>query len=242
MEKYTAAVLAARPSALLYANRANVLLHLNRPLAAERDCNLALEENPDSAKALRTRGKARKALGKWENALHDLSAAQQIDFDEDTVQDLKEATDKHVEQERAEAAERIEEEEHLRKKAEEIKKARREAMEKEAANARGMDGIPRMPADAEGLMGEFMSDPEIVAALQNPKVQTAFQELMSGPGGPMGLLSNPTKLQELMGDPEVGPILQKLVSKMGAMGGMPGGATADAAAKDDEIPDMDDLE
>jgi suppressor of tumorigenicity protein 13 len=75
---------------------------------AERDCDLALMENPDSAKALRTRGKARKALAKWEDGLHDLSAAQQIDFDEDTVQDLKELTDKHLEQEKADAAKRNE--------------------------------------------------------------------------------------------------------------------------------------
>jgi suppressor of tumorigenicity protein 13 len=108
LDKYTAAILAAPPSALLYANRANVLLKLQRPLAAEHDCDLALAENPDSAKALRMRGQARKVLGKYEEALHDLSAAQQIDFDESVVQDLKELTDKHIELEKAEAAERIE--------------------------------------------------------------------------------------------------------------------------------------
>lgn len=39
--------------------------------------------------------------------------------------------------------------------------------------------------------------------MQNPKVMQAFQDLMSGPGGPMGLMSNPAKLQEIMADPEV---------------------------------------
>jgi suppressor of tumorigenicity protein 13 len=106
LDKYTAAILAAPPTALLYANRAHVLLKLLRPLAAEHDCDLALVENPDSAKALRMRGQARKALGKWEQALHDLSAAQQIDFDESVVQDLKELTEKHIAMELAEAAER----------------------------------------------------------------------------------------------------------------------------------------
>lgn len=47
------------------------------------------------------------------------------------------------------------------------------------------------------------SDPEIAAGMQNPKVMKAFQDLMSGPGGPMGLMSNPAKLQEMMSDPEV---------------------------------------
>jgi len=69
LEKYTEAVLAAPPSALLYANRATALLKLGRNRAAERDCNLALKENPDSAKALRVRGKVRKALGMFELAL-----------------------------------------------------------------------------------------------------------------------------------------------------------------------------
>ena len=50
LEQYTKAVLAAPPSALLYANRAMALLKLDRPKAAERDCNAALQENPDSAK------------------------------------------------------------------------------------------------------------------------------------------------------------------------------------------------
>lgn len=50
LAKYTEAVLSAPPSALLYANRANALIKLGRFDAAERDCDLALAENPDSAK------------------------------------------------------------------------------------------------------------------------------------------------------------------------------------------------
>jgi tetratricopeptide (TPR) repeat protein len=50
LANYTEAVLAAPPSALLYANRANALVKLGRFDAAERDCDLALKENPDSAK------------------------------------------------------------------------------------------------------------------------------------------------------------------------------------------------
>ena len=70
----------------------------------------------------------------------------------------------------------------------------------------------------------LMSDPEIAAGMQNPKIQAAFQDLMGG-GGPAGLMSNPGKIQEMMADPEVGPFLQKLMGKMmggGGMGGMPG--------------------
>jgi hypothetical protein len=71
----------------------------------------------------------------------------------------------------------------------------------------------------------------------------AFQSLMSGPGGPMGLLSNPQKLQEMMADPEVGPTLQKIMSKMmGGLGGMPGGAAAGRDRANDDNDDMPDLE
>ena len=146
LECYTSAIQAAEPSALLYANRAMALMKLNRPRAAEHDCSLALKLNPDSAKALRVRGKARKALGNYELALKDLSSSQQIDFDESVVQDLKELTELHVEKEKEEAQKRNEEEEKRRKRAEEIKKAQEEAKreaEKERAEAAsaGMGGM-----------------------------------------------------------------------------------------------------
>jgi suppressor of tumorigenicity protein 13 len=107
LKKYTAAILAAPPSALLYANRAYCLFKLGRHAAAERDCDEALKDNPDSAKAYRVRGTVRKALENYEGALRDLSQAQTIDFDPDAVEDLKALTRKHVEQEKMEAQERI---------------------------------------------------------------------------------------------------------------------------------------
>ena len=42
-----------REKSKLYANRAECLLKLKRPLAAIADCNAAVEINPDSARALR---------------------------------------------------------------------------------------------------------------------------------------------------------------------------------------------
>ena len=53
-----------------------MLLKLRRPRAAVADCDAAIEKNPDSVKALKTRGKARRALGEWTGALQDLAAAQ----------------------------------------------------------------------------------------------------------------------------------------------------------------------
>ena len=114
LEYYTAAVLAAPPSALLYANRADCLRHLQQYHAAERDCTEALRMNPDSAKAFKIRGMVRKQLGRYTDALSDLSQAQTIDFDPDIVEDLKFLTEKHIEQEKWEAQQRLEKEQQQR--------------------------------------------------------------------------------------------------------------------------------
>ena len=47
LEKFNLAVTTAPPSALLLANRADVLLKLGQDKAAVRDCNAALQINPD---------------------------------------------------------------------------------------------------------------------------------------------------------------------------------------------------
>mmetsp|Transcript_15119 Transcript_15119/g.34619 ORF Transcript_15119/g.34619 Transcript_15119/m.34619 type:complete len:374 (+) Transcript_15119:157-1278(+) len=261
---YNEAVLAAPPSALLYANRSIVLEKLGHYKAAEVDCEMALKQNPDSAKALKTRGKLRYMhLDDWEGALRDLSQAQSLDFDPEIADILKELTKRRIEKEKEEAHERIEKEEKLRKKAEDIKRAREEAKREQAESAArgagmggmpggmggmpggmpgGMGGMPGMPSP--DMMSGMMNDPEIKKAMENPKVVEAFQEIMSGPGGPMGLLSNPGKLQELMADPEVGPALNLMMKKMMGGGGMPGmggmgGMPSAGGGSDDGIPDMD---
>ena len=134
LQEYTLAIQAAQPSALLYANRATILFKLQKYKAAERDCSEALKENPDSAKALRVRGLARKEMGLYEEARHDLSESQTIDFDENTIEALKEVTQKVLEIEKEKVHEKLEKEAKLRKRAEEIKKAQEEA-KRESARA-----------------------------------------------------------------------------------------------------------
>ena len=157
----------------------------------------------------------------------------------------------------------------MRKRAEEIKKANEEAETEAKADAArtradaATGGMPNSP-DMQGLMGAILSDPELAAGLQNPKVMEAFSSIMSSPGGAMGLMSNPSKLQEMMQDPEVGPFMQKLMAKlgpammggmggmpgmpggMGGMGDMPGGTSGGATSQNDDdlddIPDLDDME
>ena len=120
LDQYTQAILAAEPSALLLANRAHVLFRLERYSAAVRDCDAALIKNPDSAKALRIRGECHVRLGKYHDALKDLSAAQTIDFDEDAAVMLKEATEMCREMDAAVVRKKVEEEERLKKRAAEV--------------------------------------------------------------------------------------------------------------------------
>merc|ERR1712038_2202388 len=89
LSKYNLAIQAAPPSALLLANRGDILYRLERYNDAVSDCNAALEKNPDSAKSLRIRGKSYKALGEYENSRRDLSASQAIDYDDGAAEDLK---------------------------------------------------------------------------------------------------------------------------------------------------------
>jgi len=269
LESLNLAVLASDPSPSLLTLRAKTLMSVNRHRAADRDASSALAINPDSARALRVRGRNRMKMLEWLGARSDLSAAQGIDFDEIVADDLKEAVAqvKKIEGERVK--DKLEEEVKLRKRAEEIKKANEEAETEAKADAArtradaATGGMPNSP-DMQGLMGAILSDPELAAGLQNPKVMEAFSSIMSSPGGAMGLMSNPSKLQEMMQDPEVGPFMQKLMAKlgpammggmggmpgmpggMGGMGGMPGGTSGGATSQNDDdlddIPDLDDME
>jgi suppressor of tumorigenicity protein 13 len=85
VEAYTAALL-CQPSALTFAARADCLLKLKRPKAAVADCNAALAVNPDSAKALKIKGKAHRHLGEWAESFAALAKANAVDFDPD-IQD-----------------------------------------------------------------------------------------------------------------------------------------------------------
>jgi suppressor of tumorigenicity protein 13 len=244
LEHYTQAIVKAEPSALIYANRADCLLHLDRPRAAIRDCDEALKLNPDSAKALRIRGRARKVIGDWKGARKDLSESQTIDFDDDAVEDLKFVTEKAKEVELQEAKKRSEDTEQLLKNRSKrsphgptvtnMESDQPEQQQKHyasssssssspshtssAARSGGPDTFPAgVPPGMSGILGSLMSDPELAAGMKNPKILSAFTDLMQSPGGAASLMSNPAKLQKLMSDPDVGPFMQKLASKFGPM-------------------------
>ncbi|KAB1212218.1 TPR repeat-containing thioredoxin TDX [Morella rubra] len=105
---------------------ASAFVKLNKPNAAIRDADAALEINPDSAKGYKVRGLARAKLGQWEEAASDLHQASKLDYDEEIGSVLKKVEPN---------AHRIEE--HRRKyerlrKEKEVKKAERERQRRRA--------------------------------------------------------------------------------------------------------------
>lgn len=266
------ASLAAKASGLTLARRAAALLECvpPRPAAAINDCNCALGQNPDSAKAKKIRGKAHRMLGHYLDAAKDLRDAQKFDYDPTTQELLVEveAFAVKLESKANEARIRKEEEEQARKLAERkaAAAARRKAQqEAEAAAAAaagsghshggeechghghgapqgkpgfgGMPaGMPGMPAGMPGMpagmdMGKMMglmSDPEVKAALANPKVLPAMMGMMQGQ-------------QPDLSDPDIAAAFALLQKKMpGMMGGTgAGGGGGGGAPSFEEADDVD---
>lgn len=238
LDNYSLAIQAAPPSSLLLASRAGVLFALKRYKSAIHDCNVALEKNNDCAKALRIRGRSYKMIGEYEKARKDLSTSQTIDYDGTAVEDLKEVMEKVAEKEKKRVQERNEEEKG-RMKLEELKK-QREKIQKEEKKKPNNTAMPGTGCMSGGLMGSLFNDPEIASSLQNPKVQAAFSSMMSGGGLDM------SKIQQCMSDPELAPVFQKLMTKlgpmMGKMGGMGSFAGMDGDSKGDiGISNIDDI-
>lgn len=240
VDHFTRALELGSVSAIALANRAECLIQCKRPLAAISDCSAALAINPDSAKALRFRGMANRRLGRWEQAHLDFAAAQRIDFVPEVEAVRKVISDKVAKIEARKTK--------LRNKELEAKKREYERRKQAAAAARAaaeaeqeeeddyddmpdLDGAGAGPAGGKGMPGGaggmqqmlmqlMMSDPELAAGFQKPKIQQAFMSVMSG-GGP-----NSPAAAKAMQDPEVKAFMEKVTKKlgplMGGMGGMPG--------------------
>lgn len=89
MDHLTEAIMLNPSSAILYATRASVFVKLQKPNAAIRDADVALEINSDSAKGYKMRGMARAMLGFWEEAARDLAIASNLDYDDEIGSVLK---------------------------------------------------------------------------------------------------------------------------------------------------------
>merc|ERR1712187_732640 len=110
LAKLTEAVKVGCASAMLLSKRAQLLMQLDRPRAAARDCTAALEINPDSAKAFKIRARANLKLEKFEEAHSDFQTALKIDYDEQTYDDSLEVAAKVKEINAAAVKKRVDEE------------------------------------------------------------------------------------------------------------------------------------
>jgi len=244
IQLFTEAIQNNPQSAILYAKRAQCYIKLQKPNAAIRDCNRALEINENSQQALKWRGKAFRMLGNWESAYKDFCKAQLSDFDEDVQQWIKEveANAKKL-SEHKRKYERKREEKELETKRERIKKAqvayekaRKEEQERRSKDDQHAGEFPGFPGQhgagpmggggAGGMgglggLGAFMNDPEIMSALQDEDVQKAFSEIST----------NPAKISDYQNNPKVRKIMEKIAGKFGGAGagggmggpGFPGG-------------------
>uniref|UniRef100_A0A2K5IGU3 STI1 domain-containing protein n=1 Tax=Colobus angolensis palliatus TaxID=336983 RepID=A0A2K5IGU3_COLAP len=192
------------PLAILYAKRASVFVKLQKPNAAIRDCDRAVEINPDSAQPCKWRGKAHSLLGHWE-AAHDLALVCKLDYDEDASATLKEVqpTAEKIAEHRKKYKQKCEEQE-SKERIEGVKKAREEHERAQRKEEYGsfpggflggiMPGMGGGMAGTAGLPGlnEILSDPEVMAAVQDPEVMVAFQDVAQNAANTSEYQSNPT--------------------------------------------------
>uniref|UniRef100_H3CHN4 ST13 Hsp70 interacting protein n=1 Tax=Tetraodon nigroviridis TaxID=99883 RepID=H3CHN4_TETNG len=210
--------------AVLYAKRASVYIQMQKPNAAIRDCDRAIQINPDSAQPYKWRGKAHRLLGHWEEAAKDLATACKLDYDESASALLKVVQPKANKiMEHRRKYERKREEKLIKEKQERIKKARKEharaqrdeeARQSAGASFPGAGGFPGgapggFPGGVPGGMPNFeafLNDPELLMAMKDPEVMAAFSDVSKNP-------ANITKYQN---NPKIMAIINKLSSKFGA--------------------------
>ncbi|XP_011819711.1 PREDICTED: hsc70-interacting protein [Colobus angolensis palliatus] len=203
--------------AILYAKRASVFVKLQKPNAAIRDCDRAIEINPDSAQPYKWRGKAH-STGK-------AHALLLIPFEIPLVQAQKIAEHRRKYERKREEREIKERIERVKKAREEHERAQREEEARRQSGAQygsfpggfpgGMPGsfpggMPGMGGAMPGMPGmpglnEILSDPEVLAAMQDPEVMVAFQDVAQ----------NPANMSKYQSNPKVMNLISKLSAKFG---------------------------
>ncbi|KAL0099010.1 hypothetical protein PUN28_020216 [Cardiocondyla obscurior] len=214
IQLYTEAIVLNPQAALLYAKRGQVFLLLNKPNACIRDCNRAIELNPDSAAAHKFRGRAHHLLGKFEEAANDLRLACKLDFDEQADEWLRETTpnarkiEEHKRKKERKAQDKLE-----RERQERLRKAREAAKAREE-NTRTSQTDAGDTSPSAGDFYQFLKDPDLLQAFEDPEVAEAFKEISV----------NPTNVLKYQNNPKIMALINKMASKFGGAGGMPGAA------------------
>merc|ERR1712051_532848 len=96
VEIFTEAIQFNATSAMPFVKRGACYLKLAKPNACIRDCDRAIEINPDNAAAHKFRGRAHRLLGNFLDAAKDLRIACKIDFDEQADEWLREVTPNEI--------------------------------------------------------------------------------------------------------------------------------------------------
>lgn len=196
---------------------------MNKPNAAIRDCNRALEINSNSQQALKWRGYAHKLLGHWEEAHIDLCKAQNNDYDETVAEWIKSVVpNANKLKEHKRKQERKREEKLLKQREKARKKAQKEYEKAKSEQPKATPGfsMPGGGATAGGMpdLSGLLNDPEILKEFSDPEVSRAFQEIST----------DPSKILQYQNNPKVKRVIEKLSQKFGGggaagMGGFPGG-------------------
>jgi len=220
---FTESITSNPTSAVVFAKRAACYVKLKKPLSAIRDCDKAISMNSDSSAAYKCRGLANKCLGRWESAYLDLQTSLKLDYSDDANEVVKEIESNYKKiREHNLKWERKREE----RKYADLKKARdarQKAYEKSKKNQHHADfdmpgaGMPgsfpggmggQMPGGMNQMFQNLFSDPEMMAAMEDPDIKDAFAQSMKNPAA---AASNPKfanlmkKMQEKMGGPSEAP-------------------------------------
>merc|ERR1712166_120391 len=259
IEMYTKC-LECQASGMTLTKRAVCLLEVTppRPNAAINDCNCALEQNPDSTKAMKVRGKAYRLLGEYVKAAADLRRGQSYDFDPASAELLKEVNafaskiesnmnKKRIAMEEKEKAEKLA----ARKAAAaERHRAKEEAEAAKQAHGHGhggghghshggqaCDGDHGESAPSSGMPGAMpagMDMGAMMGLMQDPEIMACIQK----PGVMQAMTAMMSGGTPDLSNPNVAAAMAVLQKKMpGMMGGAPGGTGASAATEED-IPEF----
>ena len=185
MNKLTEAIVIGCASALMYGRRAELLMRLNRPRAALRDCGRALELNPDSGKAYKTRGRANAKLKRWTAAHSDFQEGLKIDYDDATYEESLSVASKMKEITAVATARRVKEE------ADKERKQAKEQKEQELREQRARQ-MEQMEADAAkakvereaAAKAQVLSDPLLRGLHQRAKKNGYMADFMGVKRGP----------------------------------------------------------
>ncbi|BHF59913.1 Hsc70-interacting protein [Sparganum proliferum] len=201
------------------------------------------EEMADKASEKRCEAQAKFAdgrlLGHWESAYLDLQTSLKLDYTDDANAAIKELEPKYkrIHEHKLKYERKTEEKKYTElKKAREARQRAYEKAKKEEAKARAREhfnmpsGMPgQMPPGMENIFGSLFSDPEMMAAMQDPEIQAAFSEGMS----------NPAAFAKAAKNPKFANLMKKMQENMKGSGGAtfapPGGHTPPTSSAGDDL-------